>query len=302
MKRSKKVSPAPARQVPGYMKNNRIQNLSLTVSLFLLVASLSGAQENKGIPPELKDVDIIEHLGEIIPQDIIIVTDQGDTVEISSLLHQGKPIVLNLAYYQCPMLCNLVLNGVAETMGKLDWNAGSEFQALVVSINPEETHELAADKKANYIDEFKASSGREFNSDGWIFATASEHDSRKLADALGFEYYRVPETGEYAHAAATFVLSEDGMIARYLYGVSYRERDLRLALLEASEGKFGSAMDKLLLFCYRYDPGSRGYVMFAVNVMKIGGALTVVLIALLVGGLIWRERRRHPKTNVARTT
>ncbi len=287
------------------MKNNNIQSFSLSVtaplvvSLCLSLASISGAQENKGIPPELKDVDIVEHLGQTIPEDIMIVTDLGDTVEISSLLHQGKPIVLNLAYYQCPMLCNLVLNGVSETMGKLDWNAGSEFQALVVSINPDETHELAADKKANYIDAFTAFSGREFDSEGWTFATASGHDSRKLADALGFNYYKVPETGEYAHAAATFVLSEDGMISRYLYGVSYSERDLRLALLEASQGKFGSAMDKLLLFCYRYDPGSRGYVVFATNVMKIGGALTVLLIIVLVGGLLWRERRRHPKTSAA---
>lgn len=278
-------------------KNYYISSLVLT--LFLSVFTTAHAQENKGTPPELEDVDIIENLGQTIPGDIIIVTDLGDTVAISSLLHQGKPIVLNLAYYQCPMLCNLVLNGVSESMSKLDWNAGAEFQALVVSINPDETHELAAAKKINYIDAFKAASDREFNPDGWTFATATGEESRRLADALGFNYYKVPETGEYAHAAATFVLSEDGMIARYLYGVSYAERDLRLALLEASEGKFGSVMDKLLLYCYRYDPGSRGYVVFAVNVMKIGGALTVVLIAALIGGLLLRERRRHPKVKAA---
>lgn len=280
-------------------KKNNIASLGLSLALVLSFASIPGAQENKGIPPELKDVDIIEHLGQTIPEDIMIVTDLGDTVEISSLLHQGKPIVLNLAYYQCPMLCNLVLNGVSESMAKLDWDAGIEFQALVVSINPDETHTLAADKKVNYIEAFKTASGREFNSDGWTFATTTGQNSRKLADALGFNYYKVPETGEYAHAAVTFVLSEDGMISRYLYGVSYAERDMRLALLEASEGKFGSAMDKLLLFCYRYDPGSRGYVMFAVNVMKIGGALTVLLIVVLVGWLLWRERRRHPKASAA---
>ena len=139
-------------------KNYYISSLVLT--LFLSVFTTAHTQENKGTPPELEDVDIIEHLGETIPGDIIIVTDLGDTVAISSLLHQGKPIVLNLAYYQCPMLCNLVLNGVSESMSKLDWDAGAEFQALVVSINPDETHELAAAKKINYIDAFKAASER----------------------------------------------------------------------------------------------------------------------------------------------
>ncbi|MFQ5608085.1 MAG: SCO family protein, partial [Candidatus Zixiibacteriota bacterium] len=135
------------------------------VVALLCAGSLHG-QDNWGTPPELEGVDIIERLGEIAPGDITIVTDRGDTTTLGSLLHQGKPLVLNLAYYQCPMLCNLVLNGVSESMEQLKWDAGKEYSALVVSINPSESHELAASKKANYLEQFTKRSGREFDPAG----------------------------------------------------------------------------------------------------------------------------------------
>lgn len=256
----------------------------------------TGEASETGFAPELEGIDIIEHLGEKVPGDIVFVTSEGDTVTMAETLAEttksGRPIVLNLAYYECPMLCNLVLNGISESVGKLNWNAGDKFQMLTVSIKPSETAELAAAKKKNYLENFAEKSSRTLDPAGWTFAVAEESQSQALAEAVGFKYYRVPETGEYAHAAVTIILSPEGMISRYLYGIEHRESDIRLALLEASEGKIGNTVDRLLLYCFRYDPDARGYVLFASNVMKLGGALTVFVMLFVVGGFWLKERAR----------
>ena len=246
---------------------------------------------------ELEGVGIVENLGLTVPSDIKITTDKGETIELGDLFHQGKPTVLILAYYQCPMLCNLVLNGMSESMEKLEWDAGDKFRVLTVSINPKETVDLAAKKKANYLAEFTKRSGREFNPDGWIFAVAEENESRRLADAVGFQYKLDSASGEYAHSAAAFILSEDGVISRYLYGINFESHTLKLALLEASEGKIGSTLEKIVLYCYRYDPSAGSYVVFATNVMKLGGAVFVLIIGTIIGTLWMRERSRVRKEN-----
>lgn len=245
-------------------------------------------------PAELQGIDIVEHLGQRVPGDLVFVDDQGRQVRLADYFATGRPVVLNLVYYNCPMLCNLVLNGVVTAMRDLDWVAGKQFEVVSVSINPRETAPLAAAKKQNYLTDL----GRPEASAGWHFLVGEESQSKALADAVGFQFYYDTARAEYAHAAATFVLSPDGVITRYLYGIETDGRNLRLALLEASEGKIGSPFDKILLFCYHYDPDARGYVLLAGNVMKLGGLATVTALGLFLGSLWYRERRRRGKPAV----
>ena len=239
--------------------------------------------------PERKGVSIDEHTGEFIPLDLEFVNDAGQTVTLGDYFNKGKPVLLTLVYYNCPMLCTLVLNGVSDGVRSLDWLPGNEFQMLTISIDPRETTELASAKKHRYIETL----GKPGTDDGWIFFTGEEEQSRTLADNIGFNYYYDKEKDIYAHAAAAFILTEKGKISRYLYGIQFNERDIRFALLEASKGKIGNTLDKIILFCYHYDPDSQGYVLFAANIMRLGGILTVILLAIVIGTLWKRERTRN---------
>lgn len=267
----------------------------------LSLAFQVGAQElvEQDQDPALKNIDIVERLGEQVPLDIVFTDDHGRTQTLGEALEPGKPVLLTLAYYECPMLCNLVLNGLSASLGDVEWNASEQFNLLTVSIKPSETVELAAAKKKNYLEYFTELSGRDFAPAGWTFAVAEKEQSEALAEAVGFKYYLDKNTGEYAHPAMTVVLTDEGVISRYLYGIDHEQRNLKLALLEASEGRVGTVMDRLLLYCYRYDPDEKGYVMFAANVMKLGGALTVVLLGLFLGGLWLKERSRKAQMRTA---
>jgi protein SCO1/2 len=245
--------------------------------------------------PELQGIDVVEHLGDYVPFDLIFTDDAGKTVRLGDYFNQAKPVLLILGYYECPMLCKLVFNGVSDGVRELSWQPGKDFQMLTVSINPLETHELAAAKKKNYVEAL----GRAGARDGWAFLVGDESQSRALADAVGFEYYYDESRDLYAHPAVIFLLAEDGKITRYLYGIQFPEKDLRLGLLEASEGKIGSTMDRIILYCFHYDPDARGYVLFAGNVMRLGGVVTLIALALLLGLLWMRERRRKSHRETA---
>jgi protein SCO1/2 len=185
------------------------------------------------------------------------------------------------------MLCNMVFNAVADGVRGLTWTPGEQFTMLTVSINPKETPELAFAKKQNYLKYL----GRPEGGNSWSFLVGDESQSKALAEAVGFKYVYDSSTGQYGHAACAYVLTEDGMIARYLYGIEFPTRDLKFALLEASQGKIGSTMDRLLLYCYHYDPATKGYVLFAQNIMKIGGGMTVIAVAALLIAMFRRERK-----------
>lgn len=237
--------------------------------------------------PGLERVDIEEHLGARVPLDLTFTDDHGRLVTLGEYFESGRPVFLNLVYYECPMLCNVVLNGVTASIKQLDWLPGEEFRMVTISINPRETHDLAAAKKAGYLNEM-ARPGAE---QGWAFLVGEESQSKALADAIGFKYFYDESIQEYAHTAAAFVLAPDGTISRYLYGIEYNPRDVRLALLEASDGKIGSTLDRLILYCYHYDPEANSYTLFATNVMRLGGLVTVSLLSLFVA-LLWRKERR----------
>ena len=262
------------------------KRILLAALVGLFVCPVAGAQVVRDSVAELMGIDIIEHLGDSLPLNLSFVDDNGNKVTLSDYFKGDKPVLLTLGYYECPMLCNLVFNGVSEGIKELGWVPGEKYQVISVSIDPLETAELAANKKANYIKFLEMPEAAA----GWHFLVTGSENAKTLADAIGFEYYYVEDRDEYAHAAAAYLISPDGVISRYLYGIQYTGINLKLGLLEASEGKIGSTMDKILLYCYRYDPDAKGYVLFAQNAMKVGGAITVVLIALLVGSLFIKER------------
>ncbi len=272
-----------------------IKNISPIFIFILLVCAFtqSGiAQTIQEDPEQLRGIDVIEHLNDTIPLDLTFTDDKGEQVQLSQYFNRDKPVVLILGYYTCPMLCNLVFNGVSDAVKEMDWKPGEEFTILTVSIDPSETEVVASAKKKNYINYI----GKSGIADGWIFMTGEESQSKALADAVGFQYYYDEKEEQYAHAAVIMILTESGKISRYFYGIKFDPRDLKFALMDASEGKVGSAVDKVLLYCFHYDPEAGGYTVVASNVMKLGGVFTLLILGILMGALWIKERRKKSKT------
>ena len=238
--------------------------------------------------PQLKDIDVIEHLGESIPLDMEFTNDQGELITLGDYFNKGKAVIIVMAYYECPMLCTFVLNGLTDVASKISFVPGKEYQIITVSIDPKETARLARVKKETHIEALNKPGAE----NGWTFLVGKKESSKKLADAIGFKYYYDEERDEYAHPAVVFVLTEKGVISRYLFGINYEEKDLRFALMEASAGNIGDVFDKFLLFCFHYDPDEKGYVLFAGNVMKIGGVITVLFLGIVLITLWRRESNR----------
>jgi len=259
----------------------------IAVIVFIMTAEKSRSQVAEMNPQDLQSIDVIEHSGDSIPLDLTFVNDRGETVKLGDYFNRGKPVILILAYYDCPMLCTFVLNGMSDGVRKLGWSPGDKFQMVTVSIDPRETPELAAGKKKVYLDNLSLP----VKGDGWAFLVGEESQSKSLANALGFKYYYDSKNKQYAHPAVAFVLTADGRISRYLYGIDFKPRDLKLSLIEASEGKIGSTIDRIILYCYHYDPKAGGYVVFATNIMKIGGALTLIVLVIFLA-VMWRVERR----------
>ena len=252
------------------------------------------AQNNRTQPEALQGVGIDEHLGEFIPLDAKFATTSGDSVTIGSLLKEGKPIILNPLYFECPMLCGLVIDGVLNVADDLDWSIGEEYQIISISIDPNEDHLLAKEYKEKYTSRLNKS----FAQDGWTFLTGNKKEIDKIIDAVGFKYNEVEGTGEFAHSAAIIMLSPDGKITRYLYGIQYNEFDVRNALYESADGKIGSTLEKVLLYCYQYDPDSNSYAPVAINIMKIGGLATLIILGIFLGLLWIREKGKNVTTNI----
>jgi protein SCO1/2 len=242
--------------------------------------------EPSGSPPILQRVDFEQRLGTQVPLDLPFRDETGRTVRLGDYF-QGKPVVLTLSYYECPMLCTLVLNGLTSALRALRFDLGKEFVAINVSFNPRETPELAAAKKATYLKEYR----RPGSEAGWHFLTGDEESIRRLTEAVGFQYAWDERNQQYAHATGLVVLTPGGQIARYFYGVEFSPRDLRFALIEAARGKIGSPVDKLLLYCFHYDPSTGRYSALALNSIRIGGVLTVAALISFIVVMLRRERR-----------
>jgi protein SCO1 len=198
-----------------------------------------------------------------------------------------RPVIFALVYYKCPMLCTLTLNGLVSSLRTLSFDAGQQFDVVAVSFNPDETPEMAAAKKQTVLDEYRRPGAEK----GWHFLTGSAESIARIAGAAGFRYQRDEQSGEFAHAAAIMVATPGGRLARYFYGVEYAPRDVRLALVEAAESRIGSAVDQLLLFCYRYDPHAARYTAAVMNLVRLGGALTALGLGTFMVVFFRRDAR-----------
>jgi protein SCO1 len=236
----------------------------------------------------LERVGFDQDLGAQIPLDARFVDDAGRPVALSDLVAK-RPVVLAFVYYECPMLCTLVLNGLVRALRAIDLEAGRDFDVVAVGIDPDETPALAAAKKATYVETY----GREGSDAGWHFLTGEEAQIRRVADAAGFRYVYLPDKDQYAHASGILVLTPQGVAARYFYGVEFPPRDLRLGLVEASGGRVGSAVDQVLLFCFHYDPTTGRYGFAIMSTLRLLGVGIVVALVLFILLSIRRERRRR---------
>ncbi len=236
-------------------------------------------------PPYLENVGIEQHLNAQVPSDLSFVDDTGRPVKLGDYFGK-KPLILNLVYYNCPMLCGEALAGLSASMKMIKFDVGNQFDVVTVSFNPKETPQIAAEKKADYLKRY----GRPNAAAGWHFLTGQPESINALTKAVGFQYQYDATKDQYAHATAIMVLTPEGRISRYFYGVDFPPKDLRLGLVEASQNKIGNAVDQVLLYCYHYDPTAGKYGAVVSNMLKLGGGLTILFIAALIFILIRLDR------------
>jgi protein SCO1 len=273
--------------------------LRILLSLILLTASAFGQGMSKGImsppsnvrPPYLENVGIEQHLDGQVPPDLAFVDDTGRSVKLGDYFGK-KPLILNLVYYNCTMLCGEALAGLTGAMRLVKFDIGNEFDVVTVSFNPKETPEIAATKKKDYLKRY----GRPNAAAGWHFLTGPPESINALTKAVGFQYQYDPKIQQYAHATAIMVLTPQGHISRYFYGVDFPPKDLRMGLVEASQGKIGNAVDQVLLYCYHYDPATGKYGAIVSNILRLGAGLTILILGGLIFILLRMERSATRKS------
>ncbi|GIV19822.1 MAG: electron transporter SenC [Armatimonadota bacterium] len=233
-----------------------------------------------------RDITIEQKLNEQVPLDLTFRDETGKTVPLKQYFGQ-KPVLLTLVYYECPSLCGLVLQGLLKSLRVLNYTPGEQFEIVTVSISPSETPELAATKKQNFLKEY----GRLDAAKGWHWLTGEEQNIRALADAVGFRYVYDPKSKQYAHAAGIILLTPSGRVSRYFYGIEYSPRDLRLGIMDASQGKVGSLVEKVILFCYQYDPTTGKYSLVVIRIVQLASVLTLLVLGGFMATQFYREKR-----------
>jgi protein SCO1 len=285
------------------IKNNSISWFAVILVLVTSPLCVS-AQINSGItsppvnerPPLLQNVGIEQHLDAQVPPDLTFVDDAGKTVKLGDYFGR-KPLILNLVYFNCTMLCGEELAGLASAMRLIKFDVGNEFDVITVSFDPRETPAMAAEKKKDYVQRY----GRANAAAGWHFLTGQAEAIDTLTKAVGFQYHYDPKTNQYAHATAIMILTPQGHISRYLYGVDFPPKDLRLGLVEASQAKIGNPVDAVLLYCYHYNPATGKYGAAIANILRLAGAATI----LILGGMIlvlWRLDRTASRKAASKAT
>jgi len=260
----------------------------LAFALLLLLATTSAFAETSATPPTLPGkVGIDQNMNAQLPLDVMFRDETGRVVRLREYINGTKPVLLVFMYYRCPMLCSMVMEGVVNTLTELKFDAGKEYDVVTISIDPRDTPAQAAQKKEKYVKRY----GRLETANAWHFLTGPESAIRHVTDVAGFHYAYDPQLDNFAHATALMVLTPQGRMSRYLYGFEYKPRDVRLALVEASDGKIGSAVDQVLLLCYHYEPATGKYSRSAMAIMRAGGAATVAGLAGFIFIMIRRERR-----------
>jgi protein SCO1/2 len=284
--------------------------ISSAIFVIVLVAAPLLAQSTRGPmmggimsppvnqrPPGLQFVGIEQHPNAEVPGNLEFRDELGNPVKFADYFGHGRPVILNLGYYQCPMLCSELLEGLVGSMKALTFDLGRDYDVVTVSFDPRETTEMAAAKKADIIKRY----GRANAADGWHFLTGKADQIKLLTDAVGFQYQFDPKTGQYAHAMAIVLMTPDRHIAEYFYGVEFSPRDLRLGLVQAGQGKIGNLTDAVLLYCYHYDPRSGKYGAIVSNVLKIGGLATMLMLGTFVF-VMYRADRSAAQRQLGRTT
>lgn len=242
----------------------------------------------QGISADLLDqIGIDQRLNEQVPLNLPFRDEQGSDVRLGDFFGD-KPVILTLVYYECPMLCTEILNGLVRSLKVLSFDVGKEFEVVTVSFNPAETPSLALTKKQMYLSDY----GRPEARDGWHFLTGDEDAIRQLTEAVGFRYVYLPEENQYAHASAIVILTPTGRVSRYFYGIDYPTRDVRLGLVEAAEHRIGSVADQLVLLCLHYDPTTGKYGVVIMNVLRLAGLLTVAVLGTFMTAGFLRDRRQ----------
>lgn len=278
-----------------------LKKVLVVTALLLALAMLAQAQRAGGglmsggdlpattLPPNLSGVSIDQKLGNQIPLDLPFRDETGQNVTLGNYFQSGRPVVLNLVYYDCPMLCTEVLNNLSSTLRLLTFDIGKDYEVVTVSFDPREKPELAAAKKKAYLQRF----GKPGGEAGWHFLTGDQKSITALTDAVGFHYQWDEKTQQFAHATAIMVATPEGKLSHYFYGVDYPPKDLRLALVEASNNKIGNPVDAVLLYCYHYDPRTGKYGAVITNIIRLAGVATV----LILGTFLVVMFRMEPKGN-----
>ncbi len=278
------------------------QTIRVMAATLILIASAFGQGMNNGImsppanvrPPGLKDVGIQQNLNQTIPPDLVFQDDQGRSVRLGDWFGK-RPIILNLVYYNCPMLCGEVLSGLENSLRMMSFDVGKEFDVITVSFDPTETPEMAAKKKAEFLRRYKRAGAEQ----GWHFLVGPKASVDALTKAAGFQYQYDEKTKQFAHVAAILILTPQGKIAQYYYGIEFPPKDLRLGLVEAGAGKIGNLVDQLLLYCYHYDPEQGKYSATILRVLRLAGVATMLFIGTFIFVLI-RRGPAHDAEQVGR--
>ena len=238
-------------------------------------------------PAALREVGIDQKLNEQLPLDATFKDSDGNTVTLGQYFGKGRPVVLALVYFECPMLCTQVLNGLTGALETVTLNAGSDFDVIALSFDPREDSKIAKAKKIAYMGRY----GRKGTEHGWHFLTGSDDQIKRVTNAVGFRYTFDEQIGQFAHGAAVTVLTPEGRVSRYLYGIDYGGRDMRFALVEASDGKIGTPVDRALLYCYHWDPTTGRYGFMAMNLLRGAGVMLILGLGTFIVVSLRRERR-----------
>jgi len=261
----------------------------VAATVLAATARPAGAQILTDAPDEVEGVGIVERLDAPLPLGLSFADEDGRAVELGSFFRPGRPVALNIVYFDCPMLCNVFLDGFVAGLRDLEWTPGREFEIVTVSMDPRDDPAGAARKRSHYVERL----GRPEAQAGWHFLTGTEAAVKELADSLGFSYRFLPDRGEFAHSAGLFVATPGGRISRTITGIVFEPQTLRLALVEASDGKIGGPMDQLLLFCFAYDHTAGRYGPTALKLVRLFALLTLIVLAAFLAANWRRDARRQ---------
>lgn len=247
--------------------------------------SLPGAEK----PRELEGIGISEKLGVQLDLSLLVRDEQGQMVPLSRFFDGNHPVILSPVYFSCPGLCNFHLNGLTDTLKTLEWSIGDKFQLIALSFDARETAEVATKKKNNYLKVYNRSGAEK----GWHFLTADQETINKITQAVGFQYKWNEEAKEWAHASAAIVITPDGKISRYLHGIVFEKNDIKFALGEATNGRIGSLVDRMVWYCFKYDPHQSKYTLYAFRLVQLGGVIMILVLAALLVPHWLRSRRQE---------